>query len=501
MAYEYCLATENITSGEVKFEDMLNKLFNGVQKFRIGNPVLGMDDECLYGKSFDDPTAIPVTTKQYRIKMHAGAQHLDYFKDGNFTGAVFLFAKETIPDFAIDSRTGKTKAFETDGIDFQELSEEMSLLTYFRQTAFHEWNHNAEKEVIQPNAQAIQEEYDSVDGKKYRNYETIAQYVSAEGISIQEPNYIFGKYINDDGKIVEGYYFIDSSGKTQDSLEFGLSTHQLDEDKVFRFSSGMTTREVRSDGKTKMHNQITEGFVEATARAMILSIAPDTMDIDEGRYYEQVEMAKRVFLSRDKSMGKKGITYADFLMHSSCLKKDLESREVDGNVDGLHYIGDFADEAKAGMTPKRKMYRSMGQIVQRLGIDVDEQVRKTFEKLNLFGKSSISEQEKATFKNLLMSGKTPDEDYVDGIITELATYIDDENKFFDGIPAKLGYIEKDKKKYQLADRKKYVTGRRLGTQVVEDMQDVEDVDKVNAEMAKESREINQTKENQDIGEK
>lgn len=432
-------------------------------------------------------------------KMHAGAQHLDYFKDGNFTGAVFLFAKENIPDFAIDSETGKAKSFKTDEIDFQELSEEMSLLTCFRQTAFHEWNHNAEKEVIQPNAQAIQEEYNSVDGKKYRNYEAINQYVSSEGITIQEPKYFHEKYQKPNEKTEARYYYIDSSGNKQYDIDFGLSTHPLN--KAYYFSSGMTTREVMPNGETKIHNQITEGFVEATVRAMILSIAPDTMDIDEGRYYEQVEMAKRVISSRDNSMGKIGITYADFLMQSSRLKSDLESREVDGKVDGLHYISDFADTVHDRMTPKMKLYESMENIVTRLGIGVDEQVIKAFEKLNLFGKSSISEQEKATFKTLLMSGKTPDEDYVDDIISELVTYIDDENKFFDGIPLKLGYIEKDKAKYQLADRKKYVTGRRLGTQVVEDMRDVEDVDKVNAEMAKESREINQTKENQDIGEK
>src|SRR5574344_2679223 len=37
LAYEYCLATERITHGKVSFDDMLNKLFDGVQKFRIGN--------------------------------------------------------------------------------------------------------------------------------------------------------------------------------------------------------------------------------------------------------------------------------------------------------------------------------------------------------------------------------------------------------------------------------------------------------------------------------
>ncbi len=354
LAYEYCLASEKITNGTVEFDSMLDKLFYGVQKFRIGNPVPGIDDECLYGKSFDDQTAIPVTTKQYRIKMHAGAQHLDYFKNEIFTGAVFIFAKQEIPNFAIDLNTGEPKSFKTDGIDFQQLSDEMSLLTCFRQSAFHEWNHNAEKEVIEPNAQAIQYEYDSVDGKTYRNYEIINQYVSSEGIIIQEPKYFYEKYKNQNGKTEDRYYYIDSSGNKQYDIDFGLSTHLLNED--YCFSSGMTTREVMQNQETKMHNQITEGFVEATARAMILAIAPETIDIDEARYYEHVEMAKRVISSRDNSKGKTGNTYADFLMHSSILKEDLESRVFYGKVYGLHYLGNFADEVKDDMTPKRKLF-------------------------------------------------------------------------------------------------------------------------------------------------
>ncbi len=88
----------------------------------------------------------------------------------------------------------------------------------------------------------------------------------------------------------------------------------------------------------------------------------------------------------------------------------------------------------------------MKKIVQRLGIDItaNPQIVKTIEKMNLFGKNSITIQEQEILKNLLMSGKTPDASYVDRIITELVTYIDKENQFFDGIPEKLGYREKEK---------------------------------------------------------
>ena len=496
LAYEYCLATERITQGEVTFEDMLDKLFNNVQKFRIGNPVAGIDDECLYEKSLSDPTAIPVTTKQYRIKMHAGAQSLSYCKDGKLVDATFIYEKTTIPDFAIDSETGESVAFETDGIDFQELSEERSLLTCFRQTAFHEWTHSAEKELINPDegthsaekepinpdeGTSIEHEYDSVDGKKYINYERAKQYVSTAGITLQEPQYYHEQFQNKNGDIEHRYYYIDSSGEKQDDLEFGLSVHPLNE--KYRISSGMITVEVKKDGSTEMHNQVDEGFVEAIARAMVLSIAPDTKDMDEGIYYEAVKMAERVFSSRDDSAKKSGKTYADFLMHSSCLKKDLEDREIDGKVDGLHYIGEYAELARAGMTPKMELYKS---IVARLGIDPTIQVKEIFGK---FERSDFSEEEQRAFKSFLMSGEKPDKDFVEAIIPQIIASVEAEKRFFDDIPVKLGYIQKS------------VTGQNLGSQTREEMEKPEIVDNVATEMEKHKRElsqpeIDQTKENQ-----
>ena len=494
LAYEYCLATERITQGEVTFEDMLDKLFNNVQKFRIGNPVAGIDDECLYEKSLSDRTAIPVTTKQYRIQMHAGAQSLSYCKDGKLVDATFIYEKTTIPDFAIDSETGESVAFKTDGIDFQELSEEWSLLTCFRQTAFHEWTHSAEKELINSDegtsekelinpdkGTTIEHEYDSVDGKKYINYEKANQYVSTAGITIQEPQYYHEQFQNKNGDIEHRYYYIDSSGKKQDHLEFGLSVHSLDE--TYCISTGMITLEVKEDGTTEMHNQVDEGFVEAIARAMVLSIAPDTKDMNEEIYYEAVKMAEMVFSSRDASAKKSGKTYADFLMHSSRLKKDLEEKEIDGKVDGLHYIGEYAELARAGMTPKMELYKS---IVARLGIDPNDQVKEIFLK---FERSDFSEEKQKAFKNFLMSGEKPDKDYVEAIIPQIIASIEAEKKFFDDIPVKLGYIQKE------------VTGQNRGSQTREETENTENVDKVATEMKKHERDlsqlkIDQTKDNQ-----
>lgn len=75
-------------------------------------------------------------------------------------------------------------------------------------------------------------------------------------------------------------------------MDFGLEKKQLVTE--YCFSSGLTTREVLPNGETRMHNIITEGFVEGTARAMIRAIDPEVMDIDEEKYPEYVEIAKEL---------------------------------------------------------------------------------------------------------------------------------------------------------------------------------------------------------------
>lgn len=454
LAYEYCLATEKITKGKVSFEAMLDKLFDGVKKFRIGNPVPGMDDECLYGKGFDDPTAIPVTSKLYRMVMNAGAQHLDYFKDGNFTSAVFIFERGEIKGFAKDEN-GNPVDMKIDGIDFNNLNEGPSLLTNLRHTAFHEWTHYAEKETIEPTEDTIEYEFQSEDGKTYRNYEKVNSYVTSENIeSIQEPQYIVNsKKVDSNGKIIKEEngqveaFFQDVNGdiKSRDEVSFGLTLKPLD--KEYCFSSGLTTREVLSNGETIMHNIVTEGFVEATARALVRAIDENVQDIDEGRYFEQVEMAKRVIESRDVSLGEdgQGQTYADFLIHSSVLKRDLESRTVeldDGSkVDGLHYISDYADKAKAKQTDRWNFFsdKNMMKICNYLGL---RNPKEQIEPIGLTESLQLTDAQITELKNILLSGTNPDENFVNGKIAEFIDIIQRERNHFDSISEKLNYTDR-----------------------------------------------------------
>lgn len=444
LAYEYCLASERITYGKVSFEDMLDKLFDGVKKFRIGNPVLGMDDECLYGKGFDDTTAIPVTSKLYRIVMNAGAQHLDYFKDGKFTGAVFIYERGTIKGFAKDEN-GNPVDMKIDGIDFSDLSKGQSLLTNLRQTAFHEWTHNAEKQVIDSTSPTIDYEYQSEDGKTYRNYERINSYVTSENIgNLQEPQYIISTQRDSQGN--RKRYFQDKNGNLRPlgEVKFGLDIKQLGTE--YCFSSGLTTREVMPNGETRMHNIITEGFVEETARAMIRAIDPQVRDIDEEKYPEYVEMAKKVIESRDVNLGEngQGKTYEDFLMHSSELKRDLESRTVvldDGSkVDGLHYISNYADRVQSRQTRKSQFYRNMPNVAGKLNLSkaqIDE-VRQS----NLWQKRVLTEDEQNYLRTLLVGENPNNQAYVDTVVTDFVDILGEEAEFFDGIAEKLGYSDR-----------------------------------------------------------
>lgn len=444
LAYEYCLASERITYGKVSFEDMLDKLFDGVKKFRIGNPVLGMDDECLYGKGFDDTTAIPVTSKLYRMVMNAGAQHLDYFKDGKFTGAVFIYERGTIKGFAKDEN-GNPVDMKIDGIDFSDLSKGQSLLTNLRQTAFHEWTHNAEKQVIDSTSPTIDYEYQSEDGKTYRNYERINSYVPSENIgNLQEPQYIISTQEDSQGN--RKRYFQDKNGNLRplSEVDFGLEKKQLGTE--YCFSSGLTTREVLPNGETRMHNIITEGFVEETARAMIRAIDPQVRDIDEEKYPEYVEMAKRVIESRDVNLGEneQGQTYADFLMHSSELKRDLESRTVvldDGSkVDGLHYISNYADRVQSKQTRKSQFYRNMPNVAGKLNLSkaqIDE-VRQS----NLWQKRVLTEYEQNYLRTLLVGENPNNQAYVDTVVADFVDILGEEAEFFDGIAEKLGYSDR-----------------------------------------------------------
>ena len=433
-------------------------------------------------KSFDDSTAIPVTSKLYRMVMNAGAQHLDYFKDGNLTGAVFIYERGTIKGFAKDEN-GNLVDMKTDGIDFSDLSKGQSLLTNLRQTIFHEWNHNAEKEVIDTTSPTIDYEYQSEDGKTYRNYEKINSYVTSENMgNLQELPYIISTQRDSQGN--RKSYFQDRSGNLRplSDVDFGLEKKQLG--KEYCFSSGLTTIEVLPNGETMMHNIIGEGVVERTARAMVEAIDLQVIDIDEGRYPEYVEMAKRVIESRDVSLGERGQgqTYADFLLHSSILKKDLESRTVvldnGSKVDGLHYISDYADRIQSGQTRKSQFFRNMPNVVEKLNLSKAQ--IDVLRQSNLWQKRELTEDEQNYLKTLLVGGNHNNQAYVDTVVAEFVGILGEEAEFFNGIAGKLGYTDRT------IEKQKSIQG--LVREAIDGVPDLTILDDIEQTQAKQQRE-------------
>lgn len=418
-AYEYCKGIERATQGKVSFDYAMNRLFSEVNKFRIGNPKEGEDDVCLYGKKLDDETAIPVTTKMYRMVMNAGAQHLDYVRNGKIEGAVFIYEKQTIPDVGADVRKGKgpdaTKELYIPGLNSDDLNDKkanggVQLLTNLRQLVFHEWTHSMEKDEVETENQLTSEpgkfdyEFNAPDGRKYINFRKVKKFCQfKEGgktAEEQEPTYVYDDYVGKNGEMKSGWFYIDKTngkkyvvgGKT---FRFDLKTDgELDNE--IAISSGLSTVEIDANGEEIMHNIITEGWVESTSRAIIEannqiiieSIANNEIkkelyvsdDIDKSKYRILVEMADRIIEGRDSYIGSIGQTRADFFSHSSLLKRELEGISIqlpNGEIDGLHYCADYAeadqvrrddDRFETMATPIKKFLSKMGPVAVNLGL-------------------------------------------------------------------------------------------------------------------------------------
>ena len=406
LAYEYCLATEKITDGRISFEEALDKLSN-IDKFRLGEPKAG-DAIIIYGKSVDDPNAVSIESEEYdNVRRTTGAQYTDYVdEDGKLRSAVFIFGKKLLKD-----------GHYTAGMDFDDLSD-------IRQTVFHEWNHNAEQEKIEidslGNSNKIQRKYKSLDGKIYTNYKAVTQY--------RLPIFKRGVF-----------------ARMSEPVE-------IETDEKMGISQGFSTSE-ELPRTIKMHNQITEGFVEMYARKMVLAIDPDAK-IDENKYYEHTEIAKRIDSSRD---GKNNIgkTAADFLSHSIILKKELEEKNIDDKKDGLHYISDYVDDVRKGATEKKKIMAAFNEIAKisklRKNQIMDIQKNPFWSKGEL--KKEDGDEIINVFENYIKEFEkgSPIYDKLVKAVNRYVLAVNKEKQFFDNIPNKLGYAKFEKNGQNLDD--------------------------------------------------
>lgn len=383
LVYEYCLAQETVTQKRVNFAEALGALSKKLDKFRIGNPVKGEDDECLYSRNLEDKKGIPVTSKLYRLVSSAEAQTLGYMQDEKFRGAVFLYSKDRDENFAEDEN-GNLVGFDLQGIDFYHIDQEQSLLNNLRQTAFHEWNHINERDFIdREDPDAIEYETKGLDGRVNINYDEINSYYTSEDIGdYTEPTYVISNEKDENNRRKRFYKDEEGNLRPLSEVDFGLSKKDLYE--PICISTGLETEEKNPDGKLTIHNRITEGFVEYIAREMVKAISDDEDCVARGRYASEVKIAGSIIRSRDKSIDDsesgKGKTIADFLQKSSILKKELEGKVVekeDGiKVNGLQYVQDKSEDEFLGRSKKAKFFKEQLPVLVKTLALTTEQILK-----------------------------------------------------------------------------------------------------------------------------
>lgn len=490
LVYEYCSAIEKITQERINFAEALAGLTKKLDKFRIGNPVKGEDDECLYARNLEDENGIPVTSKLYRLVMSAEAQTLGYIEDGKYKGAVFLYQRDRDENFLEDEQ-GNPVPYDINGIDFYHIEKGQSLLNNLRQTAFHEWNHISEREFLDvDDLDAIEHETKTPDGKVHINYDDIQSYYTSEDIDqYEEPTYVITSQKDRDGRFKRYYKDEDGSLKPFSDIKFGLSNKTLEE--PIHLSTGLKTEEIDKDDRSVIHNRITEGFVEYIAREMVKTVSSDEDSLALGRYHHEVEIAKNLIQNRDKSIDSSeegnGKTIADFLSHSSVLKKELEERTVeldDGRtVNGLQYVQDRAEDEFLGRNAKTKFFReTMPNIVRQLEL-TREQVE-GLQNLHIERNKILTKEVIQEIYNIAAGNSPIGRAVIDAALDKFSEVIEKEAQEKAIIAERVGY--KPKEKEVVKEAAKEVTEEvteEVAEEVSEDMAEEE-----NKEVSKNTKE-------------
>lgn len=435
LAYEYSKGIENITNGIVSFDEALSKLME------IDNLVLGEfnenNDDILYGKNYQDKTMMMANSQEYydTVRKHTGTMNFCYFdKNGKLADTVAIFKEVR------DSEGKKLR----EGATFHDLTD-------LRDTFFHEVTHHMEKDFV-PKAEP--QMYTSIDGRTYSNYDKVDRYRKVE-------------YVNGARIISE---VIDLPAESQ-----------------FNISTGLTTTEILPNGEEVIHNQVTEGFVQAVAVAITRSLGCPEQEIRTDKYFEKTQMAFKVIEARDKDLGQ-GQTFADFIRHSYQIKGELEQIHVQGK-NALQYISDYGEMSDRGKTTKSKIIRGFGYLGKKLDYPLEKQ--EEIENSRILGKTELTEDETENLRTMLLNGKTDAEskEIVDDFVGRYTGALAEEKSFFDAIPSQLDfskfkteeigideYIKKQEAKHiSMKDIVKNAISNGLDLEQVEQMDRVENV--------------------------
>lgn len=255
----------------------------------------------------------------------------------------------------------------------------------------------------------------------------------------------------------------------------------------FNISTGLTTTEILPNGEEVIHNQVTEGFVQAVAVAITRSLGCPEQEIRTDKYFEKTQMAFKVIEARDKDLGQ-GQTFADFIRHSYQIKGELEQIHVQGK-NALQYISDYGEMSDRGKTTKSKIIRGFGYLGKKLDYPLEKQ--EEIENSRILGKTELTEDETENLRTLLLNGKTDAEskEIVDDFVGRYTGALAEEKSFFDAIPSQLDfskfkteeigideYIKKQEAKHiSMKDIVKNAISNGLDLEQVEQMDRVENV--------------------------
>ena len=396
LAYEYSIGIENITKGKINFDTALENLMS-IDKLILGN-FKENDDDILYGKSFEDETMIFANSKEYydNVRKSTGAMNFTYFdKNGKLSRAVALY-KEVRDENGIKIKEGAT---------FKDLAD-------LRDTVFHEVTHTMEQSIVKEGEEQF---YTSTDGRKYANFDNVTSFRKME--------------------VVNG------ERRLSDIIE-------LPKEEQFGISYGMSTKEMAQDGTLIIHNQVTEGFVQATSIAIMRSLGFPEEEIGTTKYFEKVQLAQKVIEARDSALGE-GQTFADFNTNSYKVKYELERIQV-GEKNGLQYISDYGEDSDRGKTEKSRLQMRFGELSSKL--EYGSEKKEEIEESKMLGKLTFTKNEIEMYKKIILNGKTDESlvTLVEDFIVEYQSASLREKDFFDEIPMKLDFSkfkEENSKKF------------------------------------------------------
>lgn len=283
------------------------------------------------------------------------------------------------------------------------------------------------------------------------------------------------------------FCYFDKNGKLADTVAIFKEVIDLPAESQFNISTGLTTTEILPNGEEVIHNQVTEGFVQAVAVAITRSLGCPEQEIRTDKYFEKTQMAFKVIEARDKDLGQ-GQTFADFIRHSYQIKGELEQIHVQGK-NALQYISDYGEMSDRGKTTKSKIIRGFGYLGKKL--DYPPEKQEEIENSRILGKTELTEDETENLRTMLLNGKTDAEskEIVDDFVGRYTGALAEEKSFFDAIPSQLDfskfkteeigideYIKKQEAKHiSMKDIVKNAISNGLDLEQVEQMDRVENV--------------------------